>query len=270
MQTKQKKIQALQFSVFKEFDTLCKKNNISYIVAYGSMLGAVRHSGFIPWDDDFDVAMLRSEYNRFIKAAEKEWGLESKVFLQNYNTDAYFPHTFTRIGLKNTLAVQKSWQFAKFDMPLFIDVFVYDKLPEKKYIRFFQRKLISFFMNLKRWKSGVHQTFKLNNNSVPKKNILKLIKSLPYDIGFLSIKTINKCQDQIQQWGFSSNKRSSYPYVANFYTGEKHNIENSICRFEDFKEVEYREFEGLKVPVPKTYDKILTNLYGDYMKYPPR
>ena len=84
-----RKLQLTELELLVEFDRICRKNNIVYILGYGTMLGAVRHKGFIPWDDDVDVFLMRDEYERFCDACEKDLDKE-KFFLQNWETDIYF------------------------------------------------------------------------------------------------------------------------------------------------------------------------------------
>ncbi|MDE5990369.1 MAG: LicD family protein, partial [Clostridia bacterium] len=84
-----RKVQLLQLKIAKEIKRICDKNNIDYILDSGTLLGAVRHKGFIPWDDDMDIAMTREEYNRFIDVAKIELGEE--YFFQTWDTDNNYP-----------------------------------------------------------------------------------------------------------------------------------------------------------------------------------
>ena len=90
-----RKLQNELLSILKEIDQICKRNNIKYFAVGGTLLGAVRHHGFIPWDDDIDIGMLRSDYNKFILIAKKE--LPNNYFVLNFDENNHFPASFTKV-----------------------------------------------------------------------------------------------------------------------------------------------------------------------------
>ena len=94
-------IQQHQLNMAKEVDRICKKYNLRYSIAGGTLLGAIRHQGFIPWDDDLDISMPREDYDKFIKIAQQELG--KKYFLQTWDTDKNFVFPFAKIRENNTL-----------------------------------------------------------------------------------------------------------------------------------------------------------------------
>lgn len=100
---KLKKLQLTQLEMLKYVDSFCKVNGINYSIAYGTVLGAVRHKGFIPWDKDLDICMPRDDYNKFIEL----WKDTDTYLLQNHNTDNDFLQSFTKIRKKNTAFVQE-------------------------------------------------------------------------------------------------------------------------------------------------------------------
>ena len=100
---KLRKLQLTQLEMLKYVDSFCKANGINYSIAYGTLLGAVRHKGFIPWDDDLDICMPRDDYNKFIEL----WKDTDTYLLQNHNTDNDFSQSFTKIRKKNTAFVQE-------------------------------------------------------------------------------------------------------------------------------------------------------------------
>lgn len=108
--SKLREIQLVQLQILTEFDRICKKNDINYQLFAGTLLGAVRHKGFIPWDDDVDVCMLRSEYDRFLEIAQQE--LDPDYFVQNTYTDPEYYNIFTRIrknGTFHTFMMYNNW-----------------------------------------------------------------------------------------------------------------------------------------------------------------
>ena len=93
-------VQKHLFEILREFHRICKKHNIKYTLEGGTLLGAVKYGGFVPWDDDLDVVMLRDEYEKFLEVCKTE--LSDKFFIQNYNTEKEFPLNFTKLRYNDT------------------------------------------------------------------------------------------------------------------------------------------------------------------------
>ena len=243
-----KKMQKIETEMLLEIDRICKKHNIKYFLIAGTLLGAVRHKGFIPWDDDIDIAMPFKEYIRFCKVAKKE--LKSDYFLQNYQTDV-IAMWFTKIRKNNTTAIQDNHKNKLHHQGIWIDIFP-----------------IIGVKNDKQWLS------KLNKNAKRIKKILtKKIGLLEDTEGKIIYEIINKLIPlKIYQFIFGlfyrhifkDPKKFSYCYYlwANF---------KIKARFpsELFTETCEVEFEGHMFPAPKEWDKYLTIEYGDYMTPPP-
>ncbi len=121
-----RKIQLVQLEILLEFDRICKENNLPYQLFFGTLLGAIRHKGFIPRDDDVDVCMLRGDYNRFLQLCEDQ--LNKDYFLQTYKTDKEYIHSFARIRKNNTLALQRIYSKIAMHHGIFIDNFPLDNI----------------------------------------------------------------------------------------------------------------------------------------------
>lgn len=123
-------LQKVEFDIFLEFDFVCRKLNLNYFLVSGTALGAVRHGGIIPWDDDLDVAMFRDDYNKFMELAPRM--LPNKLFLQNYKTDKNYPFVFAKLRNKQTAFIETALRNFDMNHGIYIDIFPLDGYPEKK------------------------------------------------------------------------------------------------------------------------------------------
>ena len=135
-------LQRAEFEILKIFVDICEKYDLKYYLVCGSALGAVKYSGFIPWDDDIDVALLRSDYDKFCELAPTV--LPKNIFLQNFRTDPEFPHIFSKLRNSNTTFIEKGTAHLKINHGVYIDVFPLDGYPvdSKKQISFEKKKKI--------------------------------------------------------------------------------------------------------------------------------
>ena len=125
------KIKEIQLEILIELDRICRAHGIKYNICAGTLLGAVRHKGFIPWDDDIDVRMLRSEYERFCKVCETELDTE-RFFLQNHKTDPNYRWQYVRILRNGTDYKRAGHEHLKQRTGLFIDILISDGVPKKE------------------------------------------------------------------------------------------------------------------------------------------
>ncbi len=125
------KLQDMVYSIFQEFDRICQKHDIHYTMEGGTLLGAVKYGGFVPWDDDIDVVMKRSEYQRFLAVAPGE--LDGKFFLQSYHNVPEFPLNYAKLCLNGTEIYDYDYTHLKtMHHGVFMDIFPIDEVkPEK-------------------------------------------------------------------------------------------------------------------------------------------
>lgn len=227
-----------------EFDRVCKALDIPYVLFAGTMLGAVRHQGFIPWDDDLDVMMLREDYDRFLREAESVLDRE-KFFLQKEFSE-HWPMFFSKLRLNNTACLEKYRpRDPKMHEGIYLDIFPCDNAADSRLgqkIQFYASKVVIA-------KSLDRRGYE--TNSIAKKLFMGVCRLLPRT-PFLRIAKGSKKQGAI---------------VHSFFGGAR-SFEKNIYLRAYFQQRTDIFFEGDTYPVPKDYDALLRLLYGDYMSLP--
>ena len=138
-----RRLQLTQLEIMKVVDRLCRENEIPYSLYGGTLLGAVRHKGFIPWDDDLDICMLREDYDRFISVWQSQ---DIKDYLlENIDTNSSFTQSFTKIRKRNTVFMQPFETNVDYHTGIFIDIFPLDRVPEGKWRRKMQMLNACFY-----------------------------------------------------------------------------------------------------------------------------
>ena len=243
-------IQKILLAYLLEVDRICKKHNIRYFLGGGTLLGAIRHHGFIPWDDDADIMMLREDYNKFLSVVGAE--LPNGLFLQTSYTDKYCHYPFAKIRINNTIyATQYSKSHTAMHNGMNFDIFAHDKTANSRTGRKLHLQFTLLFRSMifNRW----------NHRQIDNKhkfqswfaNILKMIFPIPVTEWF-----------QYKCLRFFEKKKN-----ARFlYDGMGRNIYKGDFPIDYLDETIDWDFEGYKFPIPKKYDKYLRYLYGDYTR----
>ena len=245
-------LKAKELDILVKFDRMCKENNLRYFITAGTLLGAVRHKGFIPWDDDIDVVMLRKDFNRLNRVCSK--ALPEGLFLQDKKNDKGYPFHFDKIRLDNTEVIDPFLEGVNMHKGIYIDVFPVDKCPENN-------KLAQFMF---KWVSTTSYAL-----------IAKQNKDFDFDYTKKSARMLYHFMIKMPR-GFVIAMRDFVVGIFNvFCSGKKlctvsgaHGFPRETYKSEWFEEKIMLPFESGEYPAPKGYDSLLTNMYGDYMKPP--
>lgn len=248
-----KHLQKVQLMMLKYLIKVCEENNLTYFIYGGSLLGTIRHHGFIPWDDDIDVIMFREDFEKLNKIFEQD--IDKKYSFINVLNEETFPYTFGRLLLKNTVFNEWWYDQVDFTQNIFIDIFILDNIPNNKFKRFIQ-KWKSFILN----QSTMYALIKFDNTSKSKKilqqivyYLIKILHISPYSIKKKCVKSFSKYEHE------DCEEVCDFPAVCQM----------PVYRKTDFLPPKKAKFEDIEVNIPNNYDSILTRIYGDYMKLPP-
>lgn len=253
MEQQLRQLQLTQLEILKAFDSFCKENNLKYSLFFGTLLGAVRHKGFIPWDDDLDVGMPREDYEKFLNLWEKS-AYSKKYILQNKNNSPLFTQTFTKIRKDHTTFIEIESEIGCYHHGIFIDVFPFDKAPNG----FLKEKLYL-------WRAMKYLLFCREYVDHKSNPLIKLISNiiLKTSTGEKRIKTRKKLYNQITKYQ-SYNDNFHYVHI-NTFSGMFFNYDKTL-----FDKTIYIDFEDESFTVIENWDYVLKTIYGDYMQLPPK
>ncbi|WP_461240948.1 LicD family protein [Paucilactobacillus sp. N302-9] len=246
------KLQKIQLEMLKKVINIATKNGIPYILMGGTLLGAVRHHGFIPWDDDVDVGFYRKDYEIIVKLLAQE--LDSNHFKVLTDQNKKYGLAFCKL-IDRKVKVEYVNSGAKINNA-FIDIFPYDNISNNSLVAQLHHALFKFVDSaiLNRINSDIQHTF------------LKalLIKTQKFILSFFSLESLKKIRNYLMN---IENKKDSSK-VANLssqYAFGKETIDKS-----DIEEFQYTDFENEKIKIPREYAHILATMYGNYMQLPPK
>lgn len=249
-----KELLQLQLDILRDVDTFCRHNGIEYFLVGGTGIGAIRHGGYIPWDDDIDIGMTRPNYNRFISSFNGTFP-NLRVYAPEINWEYYAP--YANVCDTRTLLIESTNSHRKDEIGVKIDVFPYDGVPsdpiEFENLRRKARRLksMSYFKR---------SIIKRGRNSNPKaiiSNIIWKILLLPIPFSYIQ-KRIHELSELVSYEEAVYLEKIVFPYKKNI--PQKKELFESYCDM---------PFENLTVRNLKDYDVYLKSVFGDYMKLPP-
>lgn len=246
---KRKKIWAAELRILEQFDKVCSRLHLAWYAGYGTLLGAVRHQGFIPWDDDMDVVMFRDDYEVFQAAAPKEFQ-EPYCFQNTYSCGRLC--AFSKIRDSRTAAVEFPDMPESYNQGIFIDIFPLDSVrddmdPQSCLTAGIQRLL---------WIAIVDPAAVMRE--------LEQGRQLLIHSEFLLEYMKKDCRERFRIFEAFNRSRSDESQAVNFITDEICPGGYRSIQREWFRDRVYLPFENIRIPVPVAYDRILRRWYGDY------
>lgn len=240
--------------LFREFTRICEELGLSYFAVQGTLLGAIRHGGFIPWDDDIDVGMLRKDYEVFLREAPSR--LPEYYFLQTFRSDPEFYHCFGKLRDSRTTFIESTAQkFEKMNQGIFIDIFPFDYYPESGFeARVFEARKFLLRYRL-RSMFYIPQDRRFTPANAARKALMAAAKVFcPSERKALT--ESEKLFKSVRPGRLLVNNGSPW--------GTREIVERKwMVRTEE------GAFEDMFIQVPAGYDAYLRRVYGDYMQLPP-
>ncbi|MBO0477313.1 LicD family protein [Vagococcus sp. DIV0080] len=246
-----------ELKILKEFHKICEENKLKYTIAFGTMIGSVRHQGFIPWDDDIDVVMPIEDYKRFKELSTDK--LSDKYFLQDSETDPGFIYPYMKIRLNNSCMVNPLSKKYKYkNKGIYMDIFPVNYLPKNKIVQKFQKYSLTIIGHI--ITTFCFETVKMGR-TFPQKCAKLLLwifnKVIPYKVLlFMHNKIV------------SIGKKETAKKYCIYCSEEMGFMDKYTLDLDYFEDRILLPFEDSKFYMPKNYDEIMTHIYGDYMAIP--
>ena len=238
-------LQLAEFEILKEFVRVCNELGLTYYLVCGSALGAEKYGGFIPWDDDVDVALPRADYEIFCQKAQSK--LPEHLFLQNYRTDEYYPLFFSKIRDSRTTFVEKSYAGLNINHGIYIDVFPLDGYPDDVEL---QKRL-----EKEKRRYSLMRLCCLNVELSFKTRILVFVEKL-CGIHKKPSKFVHRIENHIKQ--YPTDKAQIWCNHGNWQGKLEY------AQKEQYGKGTVAKFEGLEVKIPEKIDEYLTQKYSDW------
>ena len=251
-----KRIWAMELDMVEKFVAVCREHNLEYMIMGGTLLGAVRHKGFIPWDNDIDLLMPRKDFNKLLEVGPKAF--KSPLFFQTPVTeDSRFFSTYAKIrNEKGTAATREEYE-SGINCGIFIDIFCLDEIPDSPWLRKLYYRRLNEISKMQRFALG--KTLQGG-----------MVNRIKHSLQRFVYRFVYHCPDTAAL--FEIYQKAAGKYAGKNCRQVAHQAfgywENFIWDKKDWDDRIQLDFEDLKLDAPKGYDAILKHQYGDYMKLP--
>jgi len=251
-----RKVQLMELDILTEVDRVCRKLDLRYYVIAGTLLGAVRHKGFIPWDSDIDIAMFRDEYEMLITQGNDL--INDRFFIQSDHSDVFHKSTLAKVRANGTLYIEKGNKIKGSNNGFYIDVFPLDDIrTEPGRIDYLNAKFIRLLQRVKAFRKGKYCSTTLTRTIAA---FFLSFPTLP-----IPITVINK----FIRARMTKDNGKGYPYVTNYCS--KYGIIRQFMPKDIYGTPVEIEFEGKRFPAPEKYLVWLEKIYGEnYMRVPEK
>lgn len=238
-------LQKKEFELLQEFDRVCSRLGLPYFLVCGSALGAVKYGGFIPWDDDVDVAMYRQDYEKFLESAPEL--LDGRLFLQNYRSEPRFPQIYSKLRDSRTTYIEKTAASIPMNHGVFIDIFPLDGYPAGKTAQ----KWLEF-------RKRLYQSILMSAYEFPRSGLSGVLCKTYRLLGLhrRSGKIAVRLDKILSRYAVEGTER-----ICN-HGNWQGKLEYAPCWH--YGAGSAAVFEGLRVRIPEGYDGYLTQKYGDW------
>ncbi|MCL2016586.1 MAG: LicD family protein [Defluviitaleaceae bacterium] len=245
------KLHNIQMEMVDEFIEICDKHNLKYYLYGGTLLGAVRHGGFIPWDDDIDIVMLRDDYEKFAELCKTELDTE-KYFFQTCFNDTNYPMLFGKIRMNNTAVCEKKWETFEMHKGIYIDILPLDNFPDSGRLA---KRLLKRFA----WLNVLCQTEHTGSLNPITRLLFKFFKNKPRQFNY------NRRKNFLDKFKKYTTSKRVCSFGSHYQPYSRRVLQRKW-----FVGDKYMDFEGRKCRVPQGWEDYLLHLYGtSYMVLPP-
>lgn len=252
-QETRRSLQLIELEILEDFQKLCQAHDLTFFITAGTLLGAVRHGGFIPWDDDIDVVMPRSDFDRLSEICRTR--MPNGYFFQNCKTDPNYPFFFAKLRKNGTHVEEVSLSKVEMNKGIYLDIFPLDICPRgerggRLYFKWVEQLQCAVM-------ARVNPDFICGYSKGYMRGLHKLLRHLPLS----ALRGLWRLTHELLQ-GVCSNGRLSTACAAHGYPYE-------VYAHEWFSAAVPMCFEGMELPAPVGWRELLENMYGDYMTLPP-
>ena len=242
----------MELEILEATADFCEKNGLKYLLAYGTLLGAIRHKGFIPWDDDIDIMMPRQDYEKLLQL----WQDDDRYQVLECRKNRDYPYQFAKVCMADTYMVEKDVTVS-YDMGLYIDIFPCDEVPSDPRKTGAMVKHLARLEKMRMYSMSPQEKLLRGDSrwNLDRKLLFWILKGVgPHKLSLKIDRIARRFQNGGNVYGGFLSTR--YP-------------RREVQPLTNFGETVMLEFEGKQFRAPAAYDAVLRLLYGDYMEFPP-